>query len=242
MSDKVGVVLVGAALVAGLMIACTPSKSSETTTSSNEALNESTAGAGLVISQIYGGGGTSTGLWNRGYVELFNRTKSPISLRGVSLHYSGPMSDLGLAARLPADAVVPAGGYYLVGFLSGQSGFDLRPDATGLPVGVLPVNGKLAIVRTVEESSGDAAAQKMGCGSADSGSCGGQARLIDLVGYGIASDHEGAETAAPSGMRIALFRKDGGCLDTGDNRADFELGQPTPRSAATPAHVCQGQP
>ncbi|MFO0737149.1 MAG: lamin tail domain-containing protein [Labilithrix sp.] len=234
-----GVAVLGGALIAGLAMACTPSKSTEAASSSNEALNDNvTAGAGLVISQIYGGGGTSTGVWNRGYVELFNRTKSPISLKGVSLHYSGPISDLGLAARLPADAVIPAGGYYLVGFLAGQSGFDLRPDTNGLPVGVLPVNGKLAIVRMVQDD-GDAATQKMGCGSADSGTCNGQARLIDLVGYGVTTDKEGAETAAPPGMKKALLRKDAGCTDTGDNRADFEVGEPKPRSASTPVHVCE---
>jgi hypothetical protein len=239
MSDKVGAAVLGFALIAGLTMACTPSKSSEATTTSNEALNgDTTSGAGLVISQIYGGGGTSTGLWNRGYVELFNRTKSPISLKGLSIHYSGPISDLSLAARLPADAVVPAGGYFLVGFLAGQNGFDLRPDAVGLPVGVLPVNGKLALVRMVQDD-GDAATQKMGCGSVDSGTCNGQGRLIDLVGYGITTDHEGEETASAPGMKIALYRKGAGCTDTADNKADFETGEPKPRSASTPVHVCE---
>jgi hypothetical protein len=220
-------------------MACTPSKSTEATAAASEsALNDDTSGTGLVISQVYGGGGTSTGLWNRGYVELFNRTKSPIPLKGLSLHYAGPISDLGLAARLPADAEVKPGGYFLVGFLAGQSGFDLRADSNGLPVGVLPVNGKLAIVRMVADD-GDAATQRMGCGSADAGTCTTQARVIDLVGYGITTDHEGAETASPPGMKVALFRKGAGCTDTGDNKADFETGQPQPRSAASPAHVCE---
>ena len=240
MSDKVGVLLAGGFLAA-LAIACTPKSTETTTSASNEALNDNTSGSGLVISQIYGGGGTSTGLWNRGYVELFNRTKSPISLKGISLHYSGPISDLGLAARLPSDAVVPAGGYYLVGFLAGQTGFDLRPDTNGLPVGVLPVNGKLAMVRMVADD-GDAATQRMGCGSVDAGSCTTNSRVIDLVGYGITTDHEGAETASPPGMKTALLRKGAGCTDTADNKADFEVGQPQPRSAASPAHVCEGQP
>lgn len=238
MSDKVGAAVLGLALVAGLTIACTPKSSEATPSSSESALNES-AGAGLVISQIYGGGGTSKALWNRGYVELFNSTKSPIPLKGLSLHYAGPISDYGLAARLPADAVVPAGGYFLVGFLAGQSGFDLRPDATGIPlVGVLPVNGKLALVRMVEDD-GDAATQRMGCGGADAASCTDQPRVIDLVGYGITTDHEGAETATAPGMKIALFRKNAGCTDTGDNKADFELGEPKPRSAASPIHLCE---
>lgn len=240
MSDKVGVAI-GGALIAALALACTPKSTETTTSSSNEALNDNTAGSGLVISQIYGGGGTATGLWNRGYVELFNRTKNPISLKGISLHYAGPISDFGLAARLPADAVVPAGGYYLVGFLAGQSGFDLRPDTNGLPVGVLPVNGKLAIVRMVTDD-GDAATQRMGCGGVDAGTCTTNARVIDLVGYGVTTDHEGAETASPPGMKTALLRKGAGCTDTSDNKADFEAGQPQPRSAASPVHVCEAQP
>lgn len=239
MSDKVGMAFCSIALVAGLTVAC--SKKSDDTINSSQDLNAAAPdpAQGLVISQIYGGGGTSTGLWNRGYVELFNRTKAPISLSGLTIHYAGPISDFGVAATLP-DAMVPAGGYYLVGFLAGQSGFDVRVDTNGLPVGILPVNGKLALVRAAKDDSGDAMAQKMGCGGADAGTCVGNARALDIVGYGVTTDHEGAETAGPPSMTTALFRKDGGCVDTGDNKLDFDIAKPAPRSSATAPHVCEG--
>lgn len=220
------------------MAACTPSKS-ESFGTTGAADTQNAGGQGLVISQIYGGGGT-TATWNRGYVELFNTTAAPIALNGLALHYAGPISEFGLAATLP-DATVPAGGYYLVGFLATQSGLDVKPDANGLPVNVLPVNGKLALVRAVVDNTGDAAAQKMGCGSADAGTCVGNARVLDVVGYGITTDHEGPNTASPPSMTTAIFRKNAGCTDTGDNQADFEVAAPAPRTAATPRHLCGAQ-
>jgi hypothetical protein len=237
MSERVCAAL----LVLSAVAACTPKK--DDTAGSSAAVSDQTvdptAGNGLVISQIYGGGGLSTSLWNRGYVELFNRTSAPISLKNVALHYAGPISEFGLAASMPSDAIVPPGGYYLVGFLGGQAGLDLQCDTNGLPVGVLPVNGKLALVRAIIEESGDAAAQKMGCGSMDAGTCVGNARVIDVVGYGVTTDHEGPSTASSPSTRTALFRKDAGCTDTGDNKADFDVAAPAPRTSRTAPHVCE---
>ena len=230
-------VCLAAALVA-MTTACTPTKS-DAVASTGAADTTNNAGQGLVISQVYGGGAT-TATWNRGYVELFNKTSTAIPLKGLSLHYAGPISEFGLAASLPDAAIVAPGGYYLIGFLASQSGLDVKPDTNGLPVNVLPVNGKLALVRAVDDSAGDgsAANQKMGCGSADAGTCVGNARVLDVVGYGITTDHEGPQTASPPSQTTAIFRKNAGCTDTGDNNADFEVAAPAPRTAATARHVC----
>ncbi|MBX3230585.1 MAG: lamin tail domain-containing protein [Labilithrix sp.] len=237
--------VLGAALVAAATQACTPkSKDEAGPTRSESALGEttSTVGSGLVISQIYGGAGTRGAPMNRAYVELFNRTREPIPLQGLSIHYAGPISEFGLAGHLPQDAVIPPGGYYLVGFIAGQAGLDVRPDAAGLSVSILPVNGKVALVKTLVEDSGDAQAQKMGCGSADAGTCVGNARVLDVVGYGVTTDHEGPTTADPPTFKTALYRKGDGCIDTGSNNDDFEVGEPKPRTAASPVHVCEGTP
>lgn len=242
MSDKVGrcgvAVLLGAVAIAAASQACSPKQKEEASTGNESALN-SAADTGIVISQIYGGGGTKGAPLNRAYVELFNRTKAPISLKGLSLHYAGPISEFGLATHLPENATIPAGGYYLVGFVAGQSGLDVRPDfGASLAIGILPVNGKVALVKAVIEDSRDAQAQKMGCGSADAGTCVGNARVLDVVGYGVTTDHEGPTTANPPSFKTALFRKSNGCTDTGNNTSDFETGEPKPRTAASPVAVC----
>lgn len=248
MSDNVGrcgvAVLLGAMIIAAAAQACTPKQKEETSASANEsALGETAAsGSGLVISQIFGGGGTKGAPLNRAYIELYNRTKAPIPLKGLSLHYAGPISEFGLATYLPDNAVIPPGGYFLVGFVAGQSGLDVRPDFGGLAISILPVNGKVAIVKTLVENSGDAQAQKMGCGSTDAGTCIGNARVLDVVGYGVTTDHEGPTTAGSPTFKTALFRKGAGCTDTGNNTNDFEVAEPKPRTAASPVTVCEGGP
>ena len=41
----------------------------------------------IVISQVYGGGGSVGATYNRDFVELFNRGNAPVSLNGWSVQY-----------------------------------------------------------------------------------------------------------------------------------------------------------
>ncbi len=235
-----------ALLLAGLasVEACTPRSTSTESAplSTQEQLSTSNvsanAGEGLVISQLYGGAGQSGALFNRDFVEIFNRSQKAASLKGLSVHYAGSASDFVLAGRLPDSAVIPPGGYYVVGFAGGQSGADLRVDGAGLFVNILPQNGKVALVRDVIEDSGDAAAQLLGCGGSDAGACIKNARIVDLLGYGVSSDHEGSTAAPTPSLTKALLRKGAGCIDSSSNAVDFELGTPAPRTAESARHVC----
>lgn len=237
-SSKTALVLTVAVGLIASAVAC--SKKTPKEEVGSQAAYVSSAGQGLVISQIYGGAGDPRALYNRDYVELFNRSNAPIALAGLSIHFAGSIGELVNGGKLPANAVVPPGGYYLVGFGAGEIGADLRVDAAGNPaVNILPANGKVALVRDVpvnDPNTADAAIQLLGCGSVDAGRCSPNERVVDLVGYGVASDHEGnAPSAAPS-VAKALLRKGGGCVDTRSSSEDFELGPPTPRtSEARPA-------
>jgi hypothetical protein len=234
--------LLGALPFAILLFGCdrqTPSEESAVAT----AHLDTTKGRGLVISQVYGGGGQSDAVYNRDFVELFNRTSSPIKLAGLSIHYAATAGDFAYGGTLPDDAVVPPGGYYLVGFAAGSAGRDLRTDGAGLPyVNILPVNGKIALVRDVEvdpKNAPDAAAQQLGCGRTEA-RCN-DPRIIDMVGYGAATDHEGNDGPAPApGVATAIRRKGGGCVDTGSSANDFETAPPEPRTLASPRRVCEG--
>ena len=63
---------------------------------------------------------------------------------------------------------------------------------------------------------------------------------VDLLGYGpTAVGGQGSPTAVLSAL-LSAQRKGGGCTDTGDNNADFDVATPAPRSSATPAAACSG--
>lgn len=46
------------------------------------------ASSGLVISQLYGGGGNSNAPFTNDFIEIFNRGNTPVSLSGLSLQYT----------------------------------------------------------------------------------------------------------------------------------------------------------
>ena len=65
------------------------------------------------------------------------------------------------------------------------------------------------------------------------------ATIVDLIGYDGANFFEGAPAATLSNMTAAL-RKNGGCMDTDNNFADFEALVPAPRNTSSPLHFCTG--
>ena len=194
-------------------------------------------GDGLVISQVYGGGGNSGAALNHDFVELFNRSSAPVSLDGLSLQYgsstgnfANPLSDGGIGTGitvLPAVSVA-AGSYFLVSLASdGAAGAALpTPDFQGV-TDLSATNGKIALVRGVTT---------LGCGA--TGDVCPLTNIVDLVGYGSATDFEETATPALSAAKSAS-RNGGGCVDTDDNAADFTVGAPAPRSSATPPNGCE---
>jgi hypothetical protein len=48
------------------------------------------AQTGLVISQVYGGGGNSGSTYKNDFIELFNPTSTTLTLTGYSVQYAGP--------------------------------------------------------------------------------------------------------------------------------------------------------
>jgi Lamin Tail Domain len=191
-----------------------------------------TAGAstsGVVVSQVYGGGGNSGATFQNDFVELFNTGANAVDITGWTVQYSTAAGTSWQTT--PLSGTIPAGRYYLVQLASSAAvGAPLpTPDATGT-TNLAATSGKIALVR-----NGTA----LTCGSA-AGSCSADPGVEDLVGYGSASDFEGAGSA-PSGSSTTAARRAGeGCADTGDNAADFTAETPDPRNSASAAHVCAG--
>ncbi|MFZ2988376.1 ExeM/NucH family extracellular endonuclease [Ideonella sp.] len=198
------------------------------------------ASAGLVISQVYGGGGsTSTSpvpSYKYDYVELFNNGSSPVSLSGLSLQYASSAGSFNAAVTLGTGSV-PAGVYFLVrlGSASNFTGADItNHDLAATAPAMSGSSGKIALVNsTTALACGATGTSAVPC------STGQTALFLDLVGYGSSATlYEGAGATATLSTTTAAIRAAAGCTDTNVNSADFVAGTPAPRSSASAVVTC----
>src|SRR5213078_1109563 len=176
-----------------------------------------------------GGGGNSGATFQNDFVELFNASATAVDISGWTMQYATAVGTSWQATTLTG--TIPAGRYYLVQLASSAAvGAPLpAPDATGTS-NLAATGGKIALVR---------GAIALTCG-ATAGSCSADPSVEDLVGYGSASDFEGAGSAPSTSSTQAARRAVEGCGDSGDNAADFTAATPDPRNSAAAAHVCAG--
>lgn len=189
---------------------------------------QASSSSGLVISQVFAGGGNSGAPYQNDFVELFNRGSSSVDVSGWTLQYASAASTSWSATAL--SGTIAPGHAYLVQLASTAAvGAVLpAPDATGT-ANLATTGGKVALVH-------DAAA--LTCGDV-AGSCSASALVADLVGYGSATDYEGSAAPALSAT-TALLRAGSGCTDTDANDADFSTAAPAPRNSASAAATCSG--
>src|SRR5437660_781555 len=64
--------------------------------------------------------------------------------------------------------------------------------------------------------------------------------VVDPVGWGPASDCEGAGSRPALSATTAALRAGGGCTDTDSNAADVTAVAPAPRNTASAALACAG--
>ena len=187
--------------------------------------------SGVVVSQVYGGGGNSGASFRNDYVELFNGGTSAVDLSGWTVQYATAAGTSWQTTAL--SGTIGGGRYYLVQLASGGTvGAAMpSPDATGTS-NLAATSGKIALVRN---------ATALTCG-ATAGSCSSGSSVEDLVGYGDATDFEGVGTAPAPSNTLAAHRADAGCRDTDENAADFAAGAADPRSSAAPGQSCAGTP
>src|SRR5688500_15798194 len=182
--------------------------------------------SGLVISQVYGGGGNAGATYTHDFVELYNRSGSDIPLNGLSIQYASATGtgNFGATAtqltELP-NVIVPAGKYFLVQMAGGATGVPLpTPDHIDLtPIAMAAGAGKVTLVTGITT---------LGCnGGSTVCNAAALARIIDLVGYGGANFFETAPTGALTSATAAIRRS--GNADTDNNSADFDVATPAPR-------------
>lgn len=180
---------------------------------------------GLVISQVYGGGGSSgTVTYQNDYVELFNAGAAAVSLSGLSLQYASATGTGNFSALTLNAAVLQPGQYYLVRTGStGSAGavLPVTPDQTTSSMSMGATGGKVALVQGTAALACNGGS--MACSTAQ------LAQIIDLVGYGSANFHEGSSAAPAPSTVLADYRANAGCTDTDDNGTDFSTAAPVPR-------------
>jgi predicted extracellular nuclease len=180
----------------------------------------SAAQAGVVISQVYGGGGNSGATLKNDFIELFNAGAAPVSLNGWSVQYASASGSSWQVTAL-GNVTLQPGQYYLVQEAAGTGGTNglPTPDASG-NIAMGSTAGKVALVASTTALSGAT-----------------PINALDFVGYGGATASEGSPTSAPNNTSAAV-RNNAGCTDTNNNSADFTASAPTPRNAATALHAC----
>eukprot|EP01036_Dinobryon_divergens_P038598 gene38598-50694_t len=162
---------------------------------------------GVVISQIYGGGGNTGATLKNDFIELLNAGPAPVSLGGWSVQYGSSSGTTWQVTNLTNVTLQP-GQYYLVQQAAGTGGTDNlpTPDATGA-IFMSGTSGKVALASSTVALTG---AQPV------------STALVDLVGYGSANGFEGSPTGLLSNTAAAL-RNSAGCTDTDKNGADFTV-------------------
>ncbi len=196
-------------------------------------------GQNVVISQIYGGGGATTGTptYTHDYVELLNTGPAAVDINGWSLQYASATgstwSGTGLTVLATTSTILQPGQYYLVrlGTATGALGAALpvAHDASGTTA-MSATSGKVAVVSN---------------STALTGTC--PTGVIDFVGYGTTancrepflSSLTADNAPAPTSSAFGLVRLLDGCFDTNRNRFDLvnQL-NPVPRNSMSPFATC----
>ena len=175
------------------------------------------AGTGLVISEVYGGGGNTGAQFTNDFVELYNPTAAPVSVAGMSVQYRSATGTT--ASVTPLSGSVPARGHYLVQQAAGTNSAAAlpTPDATGTSA----MSGNNGVVLLVPTTTPVATV----------GNVAGSPEVVDAVGYGTGpATFETANTGVALTNSTAATRTPTGA-DTDNNADDFTEVAPDPQNS-----------
>jgi hypothetical protein len=185
------------------------------------------ATSSVVVSQVFAGGGNAGASYTNDFVELFNRGAAAVDVTGWTIQYASSSSTNWQTTALTGS--IAPGRHFLVQLASTASVGSPLPaaDTTGT-TNLASSGGKVALVR-------DGVA--LTCG-ASAGSCSSVPLVEDLVGYGSATDFEGAGPAPALTSTTAALRGENGCTDANANATDFTAVAPAPRNGLAPSTPC----
>ena len=159
--------------------------------------------AGVLISEVYGGGGNTSATYDHDFVELHNRSRSNVDVTNWRVEYSSASSSTWSGVTLRG--AIAATHYFLVKLGSGgTNGKALPPADTTGATNIARSEGKIRL-RTPAGT------------------------VVDLVGYGSANLAEGKPASGATTNTVSLNRLRQGCNDTDANDKDFRLAAPNPK-------------
>jgi 5'-nucleotidase len=178
---------VGALVAGGLALATTASASPN----------------GIVINEVYGGGGNSGATYKNDFIELKNTGAAPVSVTGWSVQYASAAGTSWQVTGL--NGTIAPGGSYLIAEAAGAGGTkDLPAPRTTGTINMSGTSGKVRLV-------------------------GADSAVVDLVGFGGATTFEGTGPAPAPSNSLSISRNATGA-DTDNNAADFAAGAPSPEN------------
>lgn len=194
--------------------------------------------ADVRISQVYGGGGSTsaTATYKKDYVELFNAGPAAVNVSGWVIAYGSATGNWASSTSnyftFPKGTVIQPCGYLLLACgTAGTGGADLpvTADFTITAINISATNGKVALFNALNAN--------VACGSETAGT------LVDKVSFGTANCAEGTAVAALTNATGAV-RNGGGIADTDNNSVDFAVvSGPVPRSSQSATNPkCGTQP
>jgi predicted extracellular nuclease len=176
---------------------------------------------GLIISQIYGGGGNSAATFNADFIELYNPTASPISTSGLSVQYASATGNFTQALALGGATIQP-GHYFLVQTITaGTTGAALpTPDVSGSSPNLSATAGKVALVNSTTA---------IGTADATCAALLADTKILDMVGYGSTASCFLGSAPAPgpsTNPNNTSVVRTNPSVNTKDNSNDFSLINP----------------
>lgn len=183
----------------------------------------------MKISQVYGGGGSTSGgpTYNKDYVEIFNSSDAAVNIGGWTIEYGSATGNWGSSTSaiftFPAGTTIQPCQYLLVAAATGSTAggaLPVTPDFT-FTIAMSATNGKVALFNAVNSNKA--------CGSETAGT------LVDKLAYGTGNCPEGTAVATLTVITGAVRNNDGRD-DTDNNSADFTIvTAPVPHNSASPA-------
>ncbi|TWE12931.1 lamin tail domain-containing protein [Rudaeicoccus suwonensis] len=170
------------------------------------------ASSGLVIAEVFGGGGNSGAPYKNDYISLYNKSASAVDLTGWSVSYRSSAGSAGGSTALSGS--IAAGAHYLV-----QEGAGASTTAADLPTpqatGTLNLSGTSGSVILANGST-----------------------TVDTVGYGAVTSTYVEGSPAPALSNTTAASRTSGCVDTDDNATDFTAIAPQPLNSSAPIGQC----
>jgi endonuclease G len=182
----------------------------------------------IVISQVYGGAGTSGATYNHDYIELFNRGNATVSVAGWSVQYASAAGNTWQVTSIATGSIQPGQHFFIQENAGTGNTATPTPDVTG-GISMSGTQGKVALVTNTTALT---------CGSTNN--CTSVATVKDFIGYGAASSFEGSGPAPGLTITTAALRSSNGCVDSDSNASDLIAGTPNPRNTASALTGCTG--